>query len=303
MKGGPKEQVVTNKVDPDQAQWNSDVRNQARGVGNQPYTPFTGQTVAQADPYSRWAAGGTADVAQRLQGMNFGGGMPSLQPYNQAGATGAAAMGGDPNAINSLMNPYQHQVIDAMHPEYDRLRAQASLGANDQATAGGAFGGARHALLTGERLGDIDRTETQNTANLLQGGYQNMMNNAGAAANLGLGAGNLFSQHSLGTGQLGIDANRAATDALGQQFNQGDYFRGINQQQLDSTHSAFNERRDWGLRNLNAMNSVNLPYGNTQTQPMYNNKFGAVAGGAATGFGMGGPLGAGIGGMAGLLFG
>lgn len=306
-KGGPKEQVVTNKLDPVMEHYRNEVFDKARQVSGQGYRGYDGQTVAGADPMSGAAAGAMGGMPGAFRGIanQFNGGGPNIGPYANAGSAAARALGGDQGAIQSMMDPYQHNVVDALGTEYDRARSKAALESNTAATAGGAFGGDRHALMTGERLGALDRGQMSDTANILSGGFNSMMDRAGQTANLGLGAQGLSANYRLGAGGLQLDAQRGAADAIGQQFGMGDYFRNINQQGLDDKQRQFMEQRDWGNRQLGILQSgmTGTPYGNTESQPLYKNGLNTVAGGAATGFAIGGPVGAGIGAGASLLFG
>lgn len=357
-KGGPKEQVVRNEIDPGMKDYRDYVFNKAKSVANQPYSQYGGERVAGPDGLSIGAAGGMSGMAGRFANiganaangmpgaMNFGSNLPgqrdfsnpNLGTYDQAGAVGARALSGDDAAIRQMMNPYQSQVIGQLDQTYDKLRSEAALGSNDAATSAGAFGGDRHALMVGARQGEIDRAQGDAVANLLYGGYNDMMGRAGTAANLGLGSGQLrlggqqagadyalgagsqqlqgqglASQYALGRGglmmdanQLGLNAANSQANAYNTQFGMGDYFRGIHQAGDDARYGDFIDRRDWGQHQLGTLTGAmnGSPSGSTQTQPMQSgNRFTAAAGGAATGFGIGGPIGAGIGGLGGLLFG
>jgi hypothetical protein len=316
---GPKEQVITNKLDPSQQRWNDEMRRRATEVADTPYSTYGGQRVAGADPMSNAAAQGMSGMGQNFlnmagqaQGMTFGGGVnpnmdfgsglqtgrqfgQDLSRYDDAGRIGADALSGDDGAVNRLMNPFQDQVIGAMGAEYDRMRGKALMGGNDMATRGGAFGGSRHALMQGERLGAIDRSQMETIAGLLQGGFNDAMGRAGQAAGLGLnaagqrlqgqgmgadfdmGVGNqrlqaqgMDSQYRLGVGAqqlqgqgMRLDANGQAIGALGQaanaygaQFGMGDYYRNIDQQGINADMEKFNEKRDWDLRGLNILTSA-----------------------------------------------
>ena len=189
MKGGG-EKTVTQQLDPQTQKYRDEIFNRARSVSNQQYTPYTGPGVAGVNPLTNSAAqdmprmlGQYGDVRDFLSG-NLAGAAPNVSPYADAGATGAKALGGDQGAISSLMNPYQSQVIDAMHGQYDKLRNQSALDSNDAATRAGAFGGDRAALMKGARLGEVDSSEASNIANLLSGGYNDAMTRAGSAAGL-----------------------------------------------------------------------------------------------------------------------
>lgn len=80
--------------------------------------------------------------------------------------------------ISPFMNPYMGNVIGALGNEYDHLRDQAGMRTNQAATAAGAFGGSRHGIAEGVRMGELDRAQMSQTAGLLQSGYQNAMNAA-----------------------------------------------------------------------------------------------------------------------------
>lgn len=114
--------------------------------------------------------------------------LSQLQGYGSAGALGASALGGNQSAIQSLMNPYQSQVIGQTGQYFNRLRDQATLDTNDMATRAQAFGGSRHGVALGRALGDLYSQEGQTVAGLHQQGYNDAMNRAQASAGLGLSA-------------------------------------------------------------------------------------------------------------------
>jgi hypothetical protein len=365
MGKAPKEQVVTNKLDPAMEKYRNEVFDRARGVANEGYTSYGGPTTAGMNTQQYMAMGGTAGMADRFkqlgsraEGMQFGSNLPgsmqfgggadpnrafgqfntdlnmNMDPYQQAGARGAAALGGDASATRAMMNPYMEEVIGRLGGTYDKLRSGASNATADAATKSGSFGGSRHGIVEGQRLGEIDRAQGDATASLLQGGFNDAMGRAQGAAGLGLGAGGLASQHQLGAGGLRLGAEQAGADyglgvsgqrlqgqgmdadyrlgagaqrlqgqgmqldanqqamaaaqgqlgAYGQQFGYGDYQRQLQQQQLDYARNQFNERRGWGERGLNIMSGqMGGPYGNTQSEPLYNNKLGGALGGVLTG--------------------
>lgn len=102
------------------------------------------------------------------------------QPYQQAGALGLGALTGQPGAQAQFMNPYLSQ----LNPFFQQQRAGAVEGANQQATLAGAFGGDRSqigALLAGNQA---DQTQAQFNYQ----GFQDAMQRASQAANLGFGA-------------------------------------------------------------------------------------------------------------------
>lgn len=98
------------------------------------------------------------------------------------GPPGAA--GGDPNSwflgpqtqsvadqVSPFMNPYISNVVDATRGEFDHLRAGARTGTAQQATLSGAYGGSRHGVAEGVRMGELDRAQTSTVADLMNRGY------------------------------------------------------------------------------------------------------------------------------------
>jgi hypothetical protein len=221
-------------------------------------------------PYRGQTVAGVSPLSTQAAGQ-FGqlGGLAGL---------GGAAMAGDPAAFARFHNPFQSAVLDRLGASFDQLRGKTLMNANDQATQAGAFGGSRHGIMAGEQLGQIDRAQMDATANLLHQDFGDAFGRAQQTANFGLGA-------------------------LGQAFGAGDYFRNVQQQQLDDQQRRFNEARDWDVRNLDILKSgmSGVPYGQSQTQPVSRNALAGAAGGALTGFQLGGPVGGIIGGGIGLL--
>lgn len=322
-------QVVTNKPDQDTIDRNRQIFNRAEGISHDPYSGYAGPDVAGPNGYQNDAMRGVQGMPGMYQnlanqgavqqyqaqqnGQNLMGMINGPEAYRNAGDTGAAALGGNQNAINKMMNPYQQGVIDQVKGQYGDLNAQAQMGINDQFTKAGAFGGSRQGVASGVASSEIAKGLGQQIAGLQQSGFNDAMGRAGQAANLGLGAGQL----GQGYGQLGAQYQGLAQNALGmqgqmagaqqgaygQQFGMGDLYRQLQQQQYGQDRQDFNEKRDWDIRNFNILQSggTGLPAGSTQSTPLYSNPLGAAAGGAATGGAIGGPIGAGIGGGIGLI--
>lgn len=157
--------------------------------------------------------------------------------------------------INAAMSPYTQNVIDATRGEFDHLRSMASKNADQQATQASAFGGSRHAIMEGARLGEVDRAQASTIAGLHQQGY-------------------------------------------GQALQLAEHNRQLRERQMQEPL----------FRAQQAINMMNLgmgPVGTTTTQRATSgsNPIGSAASGALTGFSVGGPWGAAIGGGLGLLSG
>src|SRR5690625_3520334 len=73
--------------------------------------------------------------------------------------------------IRAAMNPYTEHGVDTTRDEAGRPRSLAEVGTKQAATQAGAYGGARHALTLGSRLGELDRAEAAEIAGLRERGY------------------------------------------------------------------------------------------------------------------------------------
>ena len=133
------------------------------------------------------AYGGMQD-AMNYQPMNVQGG--GYDPYMIGGMGGGAgggrvrAMQLDPNATGyeaaqfqqadreKFMNPYTGEVIDASLADIERARLQQANQAAAQATAAGAFGGSRGALMEAEIARNALDQSASTAANLRNQGFQ-----------------------------------------------------------------------------------------------------------------------------------
>lgn len=95
-----------------------------------------------------------------------------------AGA-GPLFIGADPRTIEQqmapFMNPYMSQVVDATRGEFDNLRGQARMAGNDAAIRAGAFGGSRHGVAEGVRMGELDRAQASQISGLLSQGFRDAL--------------------------------------------------------------------------------------------------------------------------------
>lgn len=119
-------------------------------------------------------------------------------------STGMAALGGDPNAVKTLMNPYQQNVIDGIMGQWKNANAMGMNQVNDAATRAGAFGGSRQGVATGVMMGENARNATSQIGDLLNSGYNNAMGQAGALVNLGMGGAGDPNAYRLGQLQRGF---------------------------------------------------------------------------------------------------
>lgn len=77
--------------------------------------------------------------------------------------------------ILPYMNAFTQGVVDPTRAEFDYLRAGASREAGEGAIRAGAFGGSRHGVAEGVRLGALDRAQASTIADLNRQGYDNAL--------------------------------------------------------------------------------------------------------------------------------
>lgn len=204
MKGGA--QTVTTQPDAATQQYVNQMRQLALG-----YTMPGGG----AAPGAPGAQGGS--FWDRVRGGMFGSGASSVgapirsqlppeilaaqQQYGQfanAGQLGLGALTGQAGAQSQFMNPY----LSAMNPVFQQLREQSLSAVDDRATQAGAYGGSRQGVARGVALGDVANTQ----AGFNYQGFQDAMNRAAQAANLGFGAigAGAFLPQQYQSGQLGL---------------------------------------------------------------------------------------------------
>lgn len=150
--------------------------------------------------------------------------------------------------IEDYYNPYQQEVIGGMQSDFDRQRQMAQRSGQQMATRQGAFGGSRSAILEAELMGGVNRNEAQALGQLRYGGYSQ--------------AGDRLMADRRMAGNLGL-AGLGGMAGVGQT---------IGGQQLGATQNL------WG--------GIGPPQGTgTYTEPIYNNPWAGLIGGATAGAG------------------
>jgi hypothetical protein len=215
-----------------------------------------------------------ANIPPRL-GSQIGVGQQGQPGQDQGFFTGPLTQTPEQMA-QPFMDPYQKQVVDATRNEFDQMRGQATVGANQAATQAGAFGGSRHGVMQGTRLGEIDRAQGTTISNLLSGGYQNAMEN-------GVG----FAQY-----QQGLQAQKQMEPLWRQQ--QGLNFMNLGMGQTGMVSSGtedVEEKKDWGNAVGPAIGTAATLYG-IYNKMQNGQKPGQAPGGAGQMGGAGQPAGA-----------
>jgi len=110
-------------------------------------------------------------------------------------------------SLDPYMNPYTNTVIDNSLNDIERARAMSENMSDAQATAAGAFGGSRQALMRTENNRNFLDQSARTSGQLRQAGYQN----AQQAALRDIAGRDSANQFNLGLDMQGQLANQAAT--------------------------------------------------------------------------------------------
>jgi len=302
---------------------------------NQIATPYTGSTVV---PYSEntmagmWRSLNTADQARpgvqatfdrtaalgNSDGLNDGqrSALGSLSGI-MSGANGTSnaesnlgfwANGG---ALDGSKNPYFSAVVD-----------RASEGARDAVNmnfaGAGRYGSGANQQILAREVGDLQNRAyagqyNNEVANMFGANQQMDSQRQQGIANQMQAAGDVFNGYQQGT-QNAAGARAALPGAYqalqglnNAQFSVGSVWEDLNARQMNDQLRIWQEQQQQPMTSVEWLNGIAggngaLTGGQTQTiQAPKTSPFMAGLGGAATGFGVGGPIGAAIGGGAGLL--
>ena len=166
----------------------------------------------------------------------------ALYDYEAALANGqnySAAQLSDKD-IGDYMNPYTQNVIDTTMADLDKARMQALNSTGAAATAGGAFGGDRHAIMEAQNNADYLDQVARSSAQLRNQGYQN----AQAAAMGDVNAINQQRATNAGMAQQAAMANQAAQNArsqfVGSTANANALQEAVNNQNAQNQMAALN---------------------------------------------------------------
>ena len=132
---------------------------------------FKGADLSKA--YGPQFVAGLDPLTQQAMGM--AGGLGSYAPYLQA----AGGYSG-PDAYKAFMSPYQQDVIGTTLAEYDIQAQKGAQGVPAKAIAAGAFGGGREGVQRAEYSAASDRNRAALQAQLLQQGFGQAQQLAGA---------------------------------------------------------------------------------------------------------------------------
>lgn len=168
----------------------------------------------------------------------------AAQGMGQAGITAGMETMYRPQTIagtdlTQYTNPYETQVVQNTMGDMDRQRQIEANQLAAQASARGAFGGSRDALMQSELSRNYGQQMGNMAAQMRQAGFQNAQQMASKDIATGL-AGSQNRQQAANTlgnlSNLGFGAGMALND---QSFQQGGLVQGINQMLMDAAQSQY----------------------------------------------------------------
>jgi hypothetical protein len=136
-------------------------------IATNPYQQYQGERVAQASPLLQQAQDTASQMGVAGQigsGTALAGaaGLEALNPYSFT----------DAGVAQQYMSPYMQNVVDVQQQQARRQAEIAAQGQQAQATAAGAFGGGRDAIMRAQGNADLQRSLQGIQATGLQNAYQ-----------------------------------------------------------------------------------------------------------------------------------
>jgi hypothetical protein len=269
-KGGgssaPTQQNVTQTNLPPYAEpFFRNIMDRAQAQSYQQYVPYRNERTAYFTP-------GQQKTQQEVMGMQDPSQIYDASNIAYDAATRSMQAGQFGSEIaEQYMSPYMQNVVDVQKREALRDAQTAQLGQNLGAARQGTYGGARQALLTGERerglrtqLGDIQAAGSEKAF----GQAQQQFERDRAARLQGLQQG-LAGAQTLGG--LGAAQQESQLRRLQAQGAVGAEQRGYQQQLLDQAYADFLRQRDYPMEQLGYFSNLmrGIPVGLSSTQTAY----------------------------------
>lgn len=244
----------------------------AETIGNQTYSPYTGQRVA-------------GSTGNEQAGYALANGPATTQAQSQLTKAGSAIDTVAGNNWNSdtaqkYMNPYVSGVVDtALRKENQAYGSQLSqIGSN--AASSGAYGGDRQAIQESQ----LGQKHLQTTGDITTQGYSDAYDKAmqgwQADNSRQLSAANAYAN-------VGGDINKLNNDQITNLMQTGQAARVVQQAGLDFNYQQWTENRDWNTRNLQPLLSTLQSVRGVAGQPVANtaNVAGEILGAGAAAIG------------------
>ncbi len=157
-------QTVETTVPAFQQQQYQDIYQQARGLAQQPFIPYTGPQVAGFSPDELRAFGATRQQFGRAQQFD-----PFAQRQQLMQQPAPSLLGAD---IAAYRSPFEQQVVDVALGDIQRQADIAQQRAQEQAIRAGAFGGSRGAILEAEAARPYAEQVARVAPQLRQAGFE-----------------------------------------------------------------------------------------------------------------------------------
>jgi hypothetical protein len=205
----------------------TDILGRAANVANTPYQQYTGQLVAPIN----------AQQQQGIAGVNANAGFASPYIQQAAGFASNAANPLSQQQIESYLNPYTQNVVDATQAQFNAQNRTQQQDLTGNLIAQGALGGNRNAVLQAELAGQQQRAQNPVIAGLYSTGYGQALNTAAQQ----------YQQNPLAQGQAlagyGIQGQQAALAGAGQQIGAGNLMYQQQQAQNDAAYKQFQQQQ------------------------------------------------------------
>ena len=271
--GTPTQQTVTQTNLPEYARpYFENIMDRAQAQSYQQYVPYRNERIASFTPgqqQTQQEVMGMRDPSQIYDASNIAYNAANYQP----GQFGPETF--TPGIAEQYMSPYMQNVVDVQKREALRDAEIAQLGQNLGAARQGTYGGARQALLTGERerglrtqLGDIQAAGSEKAFQQARDAafrdQQMREQSRQFGAQQGLAGAQLLG--GLGTAQQESQLRRLqAQGAVGAEQ------RGYQQQLLDQAYADFLRQRDYPMEQLGYFSNLmrGIPVGLSSTQTAY----------------------------------
>jgi hypothetical protein len=187
-------------------------------------------------------AGAGTGVAQQAQQPNIFN--AASQGINQGIKTAGMETMYQPGTIagtdlTQYTNPYETQVVQNTLGDLDRQRQIEANQLAAQASARGAFGGSRDALMQSELSRNYGQQAANTSAQLRQAGFQNAQQMAGQDIGYGLTGSQNRQQAASNLGQLSNLGFGMGTTLQNQSMQQGALEQGINQLIMDAAKQQY----------------------------------------------------------------
>ncbi len=192
--------------------------------------PTQQPTQQMQQPMQQQATPNIFDTA--AQGMNQGIKTAGMETMYRPGTIAGTD-------LTQYTNPYETQVVQNTMGDMDRQRQIEANQLAAQASARGAFGGSRDALMQSELSRNYGQQMGNMAAQMRQSGYQNAQQMAGQDIATGLAGSQNRLNAATNLGQLsnlGFGAGMALND---QSFQQGSLVQGINQMLMDAAKNQY----------------------------------------------------------------